>query len=223
MVYADIEAMLTEERGFVATLLCYRHQNQTDIITIKEEDCIERFLQHMDDLAHPADREVEEQPLIILFHNLKGFDGLFLIHQLYQEHREVDEQLTTGAKVLSFKSGPLTFKDSLCFLPMPLSAFPTTFGLTELKKGYFPHAFNLLEHQDYVGPIPDLHYFDPDGMSAKAKIALETWHADQVRRNVVYDFQKEIEEYCQSDVDILQRGCKAFCEEFQSHAGFNPF
>ena len=223
MVYADIEAMQTEDRGFTAHLLCYRHQDQRDIVTLKGEDCCERFLQHLDDLAHPVDQDVEEQPLIILFHNLKGFDGLFLLRQLYQEHRHVKNQLTIGAKVLSFQSGPLTFKDSLCFLPMPLSAFPATFGLTELKKGYFPHQFNLPANQQYVGPIPALHYFDPDSLSAKGKAALETWHAEQVQRGVEYDFAEELEEYCQSDVDILQRGCEAFCEEFEAHAGFNPF
>ena len=135
----------------------------------------------------------------------------------------MEKQLTVGAKVLSCQSGPLTFKDSLCFLLMPLSAFPATFGLVELKKGYFPHEFNRLENQSYVGPIPDLAHFDPDGFSSKGKAALQTWHAEQVRRGVVYDFAKELEEYCQFDVDILQRGCEAFCEEFESHTGFNSF
>ena len=223
LVYADIECLLTEERGFVPTLLCYRHQDQTAITTLRGDDCVKWFLRHLDDLASPVNSDIQVQPLIVLFHNLKGFDGLFLLQELYKGKRKVEEQLTIGAKVLSFKSGPLTFKDSLCFLPMPLSAFPSTFGLTELKKGFFPHSFNLPSNQDYVGPIPDLHYFDPDGMSAKNKAALETWHADQVRRNVVYDFKKELEEYCHSDVDILQRGCEAFCEEFQAHADFNPF
>ena len=74
-----------------------------------------------------------------------------------------------------------------------------------------------------MGPIPDLSHFDPDGFSPKGKAALQTWHAEQVRREVVYDFAKELEEYCQSDVDILQRRCEAFCQEFESHAGFNPF
>ena len=222
-VYADIEAMQTADRGFTANLLCYRHQDQRDIVTLKGEDCCERFMQHLDDLAHPIDRDVEEEDLIILFHNLKGFDGLFILRQLYQEQRQVENQLTVGAKVLSFQSGPLTFKDSLCFLPMPLSAFPATFGLLELKKGYFPHKFNRLENQSYVGPIPDLSHFDPDGFSSKGKAALQTWHAEQVRRGVVYDFAKELEEYCQFDVDILQRGCEAFCEEFESHTGFNSF
>ena len=223
LVYADIECLLTEERGFVPNLLCYRHQDQRNITTLRGDDCVELFLNHLNDWAHPANEDIEEQPLIVLFHNLKGFDGIFLLQELYKDCRKVEEQLTIGAKVLSFKSGPLTFKDSLCFLPMPLSSFPSTFGLQELKKGFFPHAFNLPANQSYVGPIPDLHFFDPDGMSAKTKADLERWHAEQVRRNVVYDFAKELKEYCESDVDILQMGCEAFCEEFEKYAGFNPF
>ena len=229
LIYADIECLLTEERGFHPNLLCYRGKWQSTITTIHPEDCLEgencvdRFLYHLDDHSHPPDENIEEQPLIILFHNLKGFDGMFILNSLYKAMRTVEEQLTIGAKVLSFKSGPLVFKDSLCFLPMPLSSFPSTFNLTESKKGFFPHSFNTLANQDYRGPIPALHYYDPDGMSPAKKAELVTWHADQVRRNVVFDFQHELEEYCKSDVDILRRGCEKFCEEFESKAGFNPF
>ena len=79
------------------------------------------------------------------------------------------DQLTVGAKVLSFKSGPLKFIDSLCFLPTPLASFPSTFNLTELKKGVFSHLFNTPDHQQYVGRIPDLEFYDPDGMMAKKR------------------------------------------------------
>ena len=60
LVYADIEAMQTADRGFTANLLCYRHQDQRDMVTLKGEDCCERFMQHLDDLAYPVDRDVEE-------------------------------------------------------------------------------------------------------------------------------------------------------------------
>ena len=227
MVYADIECMLTEERGFIPNLLCYRMQDQADFTTHRGEDCVEVFLRDLNELSHPPREDIEEQPLIIMFHNLKGFDGIFILNELYKDMRTVEEQLTVGAKVLSFKSGPLVFKDSLCFLPMPLSSFPATFDFTERKKGFFPHSFNLPINQDYVGPIPPIHYFDPDGMSPKMKTELERWHAEQVleqeRSGVQYDFQKELEDYCRSDVDILQSGCEAFCEEFEKYAGFNPF
>ena len=224
LMYADIECMLTEDRGFIPNLLCHRGEWQSDITTIKGEGCVDTFLNHLHDYSHPADdNTIEEQPLIILFHNLKGFDGIFILHALYKALCTVEDQLIIGAKVLSFKSGAFVFKDSLCFLPMPLSNFPATFGLTELKKGFFPHAFNTAEHQNYRGPIPAIDYYDPNGMSPKTKTEFERWHADQVRRNVTFDFQVELEEHCKSDVDILQGGCEKFCEEFQRKAGFNPF
>ena len=50
------------------------------------------------------------------------------------------------------------------FLPMPLSTFSKTFGLTELAKGYFPHFFSTEANQHYVDPLPDTKYYDPDGM-----------------------------------------------------------
>ena len=221
-VYADIEAMQMPDRTFRANLLCYRHHEDSTIYTLKGSDCCLQFLQHLDDLTVVPEDE-RERPVIIIFHNLKGFDGMFLIEELYLQQREVDNQLTVGAKVLSFKSGPLTFKDSLCFLPMPLSAFTATFNLGELKKGYFPHEFNTPKNQDYVGPIPTLKYYDPEGLDSKTKKVLEDWHAEQVRNHVEFDFKKELEEYCQSDVALLQGGCEAFCTEFEQHAGFNPF
>ena len=223
LVYADIECLLTPDRGFVPNLLCYRGEWESNITVLRGEDCVDFFLAHLDDHAHPPHENVEEQPLIIIFHNLKGFDGIFLLNALYKAGRRVTDQLTIGAKVLSFVSGALIFKDSLCFLPMPLASFPSTFGLTEMKKGFFPHSFNIPEHQSYRGPIPALEYYDPDGMSPKKKEELVTWHAEQVRRNAVFDFQKELEEYCKSDVLLLQGGCEKFTKEFKSKTDFNPF
>ena len=144
------------------------------------------------------------------------------IRDSYQQQRVVEDQLTVGAKVLSFRSGPIKFIDSLCFLPMPLASFSSTFNLTELKKGFFPHLFNTPDHQQYVGRIPDLEFYDPDGMMAKKKEELTRWHADQVRRNVMFNFKQEMIEYCKSDVALLKAGCEAFQQEFEQQAGFNP-
>ena len=153
---------------------------------------------------------------------VRQIDGMFILHELYQQQREVVDQLTVGAKVLSFKSGPIKFIDSLCFLPMPLASFPNTFNLTELKKGFFPHLFNTPDHQQYVGRIPDLEFYDPEGMMAKKKDELTRWHADQVRRNVPFHFKQEMIDYCKSDVALLKAGCEAFQQEFERQADFNP-
>ena len=222
LIYADIEAMQVEDREFQANLLCYRTSERDTFVTHKGKDCVNMFLHDLDDAAEIPDDD-RQRTIITIFHNLKGFDGTFIIQELYNEKRNIEKQLTVGSKVLCFQSGPLLFKDSLSFLPMPLASFPETFNLKELEKGFFPHEFNLPHHQSYVGQIPALEFFDPEGMSEKKKKELEEWHADQVRDNVKYDFQQEMEAYCRSDVALLQAGCEAFTQEFQSHAGFNPF
>jgi len=60
-------------------------------------------------------------------------------------------------------------------------------------------------------------------MSPKAKQALEQWHKEQRDRNVVFDFQKELVAYCESDVRLLKEGCLTFKRLFEAQAGFNPF
>ena len=114
--------------------------------------------------------------------------AVFILHELYKQQRGVTEKLTVDAKVLCFRSGPVKFIDSLCFLPMPMASFSSTLNLTGLKKGFFPRLFNTPDHQQYVGRIPDLEFYDPDGMMEKKKKELERWHSNQVRRNVVFDF-----------------------------------
>ena len=220
-VYADLEAQQNHDGVFVPNLLCYSSSEEEDIHSLDGEDCVLRFLQDLDDLAEKPDSE-QQRNIIVVFHNLKGFDGMFIINQLYDQQRSVENQLTVGAKVLSFKSGPLTFIDSLCFLPMPLASFPSTFNLSELKKGFFPHLFNTPENQQYVGRIPDLEFYDPDSMMSSQKEELINWHVEQVRRNVQFNFKQELIAYCKSDVILLKKGCEAFQEEFKREAGFNP-
>ena len=225
-VYADIEAMVLPDGSFQPNLVCYQTSKPNSTIeTLKGPNCCREFIQALNKLAWvPAGKKkMRERPVTVLFHNLKGFDGVFILKELYMDSRRVTNQASMGAKVLTFKCGPITFKDSLCFLPFPLSAFPSTFGIKELKKGYFPHAFNTPQNQGYVGSIPDKQYYDPDGMKSKEKTAFDAWYDEQVARGELFDLQKELVSYCQSDVKLLKEGCEAFVKQFRQEADFNPF
>ncbi|OOY87330.1 hypothetical protein BOW15_11280, partial [Solemya velum gill symbiont] len=98
--------------------------------------------------------------------------------------------------------------DSLNFLPMKLSQLPISFGLAELKKGWFPHFFNTRENQEYIGPYPSSHYYGVDYMGAKEREAFLDWHGGL--QGQIFDFRREILEYCRSDVDILRKACLKF-------------
>ena len=68
--------------------------------------------------------------------------------------------IPNGTKQLSLSYGRVQFKDSFCFIPSSLAQFSSTFGIEELKKGFFPHAFHTPDNAEYVGALPDRIYFD---------------------------------------------------------------
>ncbi len=55
------------------------------------------------------------------------------------EQAIVPRIIPKGREVMVLCAEHVTVKDSLNFLPMPLSALPAAFGLKELKKGFFPY------------------------------------------------------------------------------------
>ena len=48
------------------------------------------------------------------------------------------------------------------------------------------------------------------------------WYDDLVSENYVSDFQKEVIEYCRSDVDILRRGMMKFRKDFIQLENIDP-
>lgn len=130
--------------------------------------------------------------------------------------------IVNGAKIMSMEIDKFKFIDSLNFLPMSLAALGKSFGITELKKGFFPHFFNTEDNQDYQGPIPAQEFFDPDGMSAKRREEFLRWYQVQVAAGENYDFQEQLLSYCQSDVQLLRLSCESFMTEFEEIVGANP-
>ena len=48
------------------------------------------------------------------------------------------------------------------------------------------------------------------------------WYEDRLRENYIFDFKKEILEYCRSDVDILRRGIMKLREDFIELENIDP-
>ena len=154
-------------------------------------------------------------------------EGSYPIMNCYLGQKRQIEQIRNGGKVLQFQVGRIWFIDSLSFFNMPLSAFASTFGLTELRKGFFPHFFNTPEHQTYVEPLADLQMYNPDGLSTKMRTEFDRWYEQQLERQRTTDYQFNLQEelvaYCCSDGRLLKEGCLCFMFDFQDLAHFNPF
>ena len=219
-VYADYEATTNQDGVQTPIMVCCESAEEDETHVHYGEDCTETFFDYLDEQT--VDEYGDTRNVIVIFHNFKGYDGMFIVKYLYDNHRDVEDQITVGCKILSLRNHELTFKDSLCFLPFPLASFPATFGLTEQCKGFFPHLFNTQENQDYEGPMPPAEMYDPEGMSAKKKAEFERWYAAKVAANYVFNLRQEMEAYCISDVKLLKAGCEKFQTEFEGHADFNP-
>ena len=116
----------------------------------------------------------------------------------------------------------IRFIESLNFLQMPLKLFPKTFGMNELKKGYFPHYFNKECNKSYVGPMPSKKHYGYNQIKPDERAKFLKWYDDRVSENYIFDFKKEILEYCQSDVDILRRGIIKLREDFIPLENIDP-
>ena len=162
----------------------------------------------------------------VLAHNAKSYDGYFLLEYLIKNSIIPDKLLFNGSKIMYMEVGRglnIRLIDSLNFLPMKLAKMPETFGLTELCKGYFPHLFNTTDNQTYVGPYPDTHFYGDQNMETSDREDLLTWHKEKVENGCVFDFRKEIEKYCRSDVDILRRACLQFRKLLIEATDVDPF
>ena len=215
-VFFDIEAIQPQGRH-IPNLVVAEVENDSDPYHFTGDACVVEFLEWLEELTEEDTRQVN-----VIAHNFQGYDGYFVVEG-YHSTSQMVEQLRNGCKLLEVKHDRVRFIDSLSFFAMLLSAFPKTFGLTELKKGYFPRLFNLPEHQDYVGPVPSMDYYIPESMSPKGRKAFETWHADQRKNNVEFHFAEELVQYCESDVRLLKEGCMTFKTLFEEQTGFNPF
>jgi G:T-mismatch repair DNA endonuclease (very short patch repair protein) len=158
-------------------------------------------------------------------HNLQGYDGIFLMKYIKETTCNVTknfEILMNGTKILTLKYRDVRLVDSFSFIPMSLEKFPKTFGLTELKKGYFPHDFNLPENQTYKGIIPDKEKYGYKFFSNAKLNDFEIWYAKKSKE--LFDFKDELESYCLSDVKLLKDGCLTFRKIILDiSGGIDPF
>lgn len=146
-------------------------------------------------------------------HNLKGFDGCFLLRYLIEEGIHV-ELIANGLKLTSIYVPQFEIRmiDSLNFLQMRLGDMPKTLGIEHIvrAKGYFPHFFTSPTNLTYRGQIPPPEFYGCYDLKDKQYEAFLTWYNKTVETNTEFDFPKELKLYCRQDVEILKEGCLKF-------------
>ena len=214
MIFFYFEA--TQEHGIHQPNLCVVHDEEKEVALFQGKDTVKDFCKWLFTPQHKG--------CIVVAHNFQGYDGYFITDYLVQNAIKY-EIIYRGAKSLTLKvpDWDIKFIDSINFIPMALAKFPKTFGQDELCKGYFPHAFNKDENQNYAGPIPCKNDYGVNFMKPGEREAFIAWHDEQVANNYRYDFREEIIKYCRSDVDILRNCCLLYREMFRDETDIDPF
>ncbi|XP_069505099.1 uncharacterized protein [Ambystoma mexicanum] len=195
----DMECM--QETGIhIPNYIYARHLTRDDRWSFAGIDCVSRFIKTF--------LTKKFHGYSFLAHNSQGYDGFFIIQQLIKERVDV-KLITQGAKLklLAVPDLKIRFIDSLNFLPMKLSKLPKAFGFPG-SKGYFPHFFNTVQNQSYVGAIPPMECYGSEYMMPDDKEAFLKWYTEA--RTQVFDFKRELKAYCREDVNILRTACNSF-------------
>ena len=213
IIYYDFESDISGQNHIVNfSISQYQHSNENI-----EHHSIDEFCKWAISEKH--------KDYTFIAHNAKGYDCKFIMNWIICNTDLLPQTIYAGSKimVMKLKKFKIRFIDSYSFLTMPLSALPNLFGLKELAKGHFPHWFNKVENQDYVGVIPPMKDFGYKNFSVEKKKEFVVWWCGQRLMNKKWSFKDEMRKYCISDVDILKRSCMTFRQLYLDIVDIDPF
>ena len=67
-----------------------------------------------------------------------------------------------------------------------------------MKKGFFPNKFNLPDNLNYIGTYQTADLYQSEFFHVKKKKEFDQWY--DMLKNIVFDFKKEVKDYCWSGV-----------------------
>ena len=157
-------------------------------------------------------------------HNGAGYDNKFILKWCIEHGLNPSMIIRQGSRItyMHFKKFNIRFVDTLNFFNEGLRKLPAIFGIKETVKGYFPHHFNTVENQNYIGVIPDIKYFGDNNMKVEELPDFNKWYIEQANiKN--WSFKDEMIKYCRADVEVLSRAVLAFRKDFYENLNIDPF
>jgi hypothetical protein len=157
---------------------------------------------------------------IVIAHNAANFDLYFIMNYLFSSGIKIQtiyrESSIMQIKVLEYN---ITFKDSYLFIPTRLSNFPDLFDF-EGAKSYFPHLF---PYGDYIGEYLHPIFYGYNSMSPSARLKFLEWYNIKIGKGEVFNYKKNLIDYCKIDVEILRKGCMIFRDIILSTGYTDPW
>jgi len=97
--------------------------------------------------------------------------------------------INSGNKLMQLTVNNFILKYTYLFMGVRLADLPVTLGLEEsLKKGDFPHLFNIPQYLNYVCLYPKLKFYDIESKSPNEAEAIAMWHAECIKSKKTFHF-----------------------------------
>ena len=186
------------------------------------DDCITRFIDYLC-IKLAVDIGMSNSNIYAYAHNFKGFDGRFILQEIYKRKFENVSMIMTGTKVLKVRIGNVCIQDSASFFQMSLDKCARSFQDKEERiKGDFPHLANNPKNYDYNGPMLPIEMYPIKFMSRSKLEEFKRWYQCQVESNQQFNFKDELIKYCVNDVAILLFSIMQFRSLFREASGLCP-
>lgn len=189
------------------------------------EGCMEKFCEF---LFLDSERSLAFTPGVkkIFAHNASGFDAILVLKVLLQYLTEDPKILFNQKKIYRLKLGRVEILDSYLWFQCALAKLSKPFNIP-CEKGYFPHIFNKIENEDYVGPLPGQDQFGVEFMKEDQYGKFIEWHSEMSQKIEngdlpPWNFREELLKYCRDDVKILRLAWLKFEKSLHEKTGFRP-
>ena len=185
--------------------------------------CVKDFGDYLYSTLGPKVNKQDPDAVIRVFaHNFKGYDGRFVLRDLFNRQMESQKLIMQGSKITCLKVANITFQDSLNLFQCALSKLPKSFNFEHrCMKGMFPFLFNTPDNEGYIGKTPDISFYGYDSKNPADQDQLRKFHATVADR-IDFDLEKEKLEYCRDDTEILLIAIQEFRRTFKEVAHFDP-
>ena len=235
----ELHAKQVRQRGIFLFLdmECLREEDgnlKVNLIVVQDEFANKWVFEGLESIDHFADSLFNEEGELFqatlskykyarfFAHNGSRFDYFPFVDKIAKYTAKDPDIIFDGSSILFIKTFEkhLHFMDSRRFIPMRLEQMPGAFGVTGVKKGFFPYRLNNRDTCDRKVERPMREDFETQLMSAAKRDEFEKWYVETIENPYLYhkelkdhgilkhidfyDIFKENLAYCRDDVRVLR-------------------
>ncbi len=230
-IYFDIETIQLDNNTLEPILLICAYITHTDY-QLHFKTFNRRFFVISDfiDFLFTKDSNSDKytfENYVCIAHNLSGFDGIFIVEELYNRLYFKVKVIYNGTKLqmLTVLGIKLTFLDSLNFVHCSLRNLSKMFG-EPMQKTFFPYKLLNPNNLEYVGKLPSIDKYDIDNLKNKDECNdFFKFYNEQklIFKHKQFNLKSVLHAYCKIDVIVLVKCMEKFRLLIREKTNFDPF